>query len=67
VLMFTGRVCGKTEEAVNFYASVFRKSPLAAETAAETNAVVLARYEEGEEPDTAGTIKYASFRLLGQE
>jgi len=27
VLMFVGNVCGKTEEAINFYASVFKNSP----------------------------------------
>jgi len=27
VLMFVGKVCGKTEEAVNFYTSVFKNSP----------------------------------------
>lgn len=55
-LMFTNDVCGQAEEAVNFYASVF---PDAA-------AQILARYEEGEEPDVAGTVKYAEFTLAGQ-
>lgn len=67
VLMFVGKVCGKTEEAINFYASVFKNSPAGAKTAAETKAVVLARYGKGEEPDTEGTVRYASFTLLGQE
>jgi len=56
-LMFTKDVCGKAEEAVNFYASVFP----------EANAQVFARYEKGEEPDRAGTIKYAQLILAGQE
>ncbi len=64
-LMFVGRVCGKTEEALNFYADVFRNSPAGA--AGSTNANILARYSKGEEPDREGTVRYASFTLLGQE
>src|SRR5438034_11077693 len=65
VLMFVGRVCGKTEEAVNFYAEVFKKSPAGAD--GTTNANILARYGKGEEPDREGTVRYSSFTLLGQE
>lgn len=65
VMMFVGRVCGKTEEAVNFYASVFRNSPAGA--TAETKTAILARYSKGEEPDKEGSVRYASFSLLGQE
>jgi predicted 3-demethylubiquinone-9 3-methyltransferase (glyoxalase superfamily) len=56
-LMFVGDVCGKAEEAVNFYASVF------------PNAKVdhILRYGKGEEPDREGTVKYAAFTLEGQE
>lgn len=57
VLMFVGDVCGKAEEAVNFYASVFRN----------VKADILARYGKGEEPDKEGTVKYAAFSLEGQE
>lgn len=64
VLMYTGAVCGKAEEAVNFYASVFSAR---GGSASGGKATVLARYGEGEEPDQAGTVKYASFELLGQE
>ena len=67
VLMFVGKVCGKAEEAVNFYASVFKNSPGGAETAAATKADILARYGKGAEPDNEGTVRYASFTLLGQE
>lgn len=56
-LMFVGDVCGKAEEAVNFYASVFRNA----------KANVLARYGKGEEPDKEGTVKYTAFALEGQE
>jgi predicted 3-demethylubiquinone-9 3-methyltransferase (glyoxalase superfamily) len=67
VLMFVGRVCGKTEEAINFYASVFKDSPAGAKAAAGTKAEILARYGKGEEPDREGTVRYAHFTLLGQE
>ena len=56
-LMFVGDVSGKAEEAIGFYASVFR----------DASAQVLARYVDGEEPDRAGTVKYAQFILDGQE
>lgn len=56
-LMFVGEVCGKAEEAIAFYTSVFPDS----------KAGDILRYGEGEEPDVAGTIKHASFSLAGQE
>jgi predicted 3-demethylubiquinone-9 3-methyltransferase (glyoxalase superfamily) len=56
-LMFVGEVCGRAEEAVNLYTSVFPD--------AEVGDVV--RYGRGEEPDQEGTIKHASFTLVGQE
>lgn len=56
-LMFVGDVCGKAEEAIGFYTSVFKGA----------KAEVLARYEKGEEPDQEGTVKYAHFFLEGQE
>jgi predicted 3-demethylubiquinone-9 3-methyltransferase (glyoxalase superfamily) len=57
VLMFVGTVCGKTEEAVTFYTSVFH------------NAITffLTRYSKGEEPDKEGTVKYVAFTLEGME
>lgn len=64
-LMFVGAVCGKTQEAVNFYAEVFRNSPAAAN--GTTSASILARYGKGEEPEREGTVRYSSFTLLGQE
>jgi predicted 3-demethylubiquinone-9 3-methyltransferase (glyoxalase superfamily) len=66
VLMFAGDVCGKAEEAINFYVSVFKSAPDGAK-AEETKADVLARYGKGEEPDKEGTVRYAQFSLLGQE
>ena len=57
VLMFVGQVCGKTEEALCFYTSLFKDPPPR----------ILGRYGKGEEPDQEGTTRYAQFTLLGQE
>lgn len=56
-LMFVGDVCGKAEEAIDFYTSLFPDS--------EVGDVL--RYGPGEEPDAPGTVKHARFRLAGQE
>jgi len=56
-LMFTQEFCGKAEEAVSFYSTVF----------SDSRAQVLARYEKGEEPEREGTVKYAQLILDGQE
>jgi predicted 3-demethylubiquinone-9 3-methyltransferase (glyoxalase superfamily) len=56
-IMFVGGVCGKAEEAVNFWISVFR----------EGKVDTIQRYGKGEAPDKEGTFKYASFSLFGQE
>ncbi len=56
-LMFVGKVCGKAEEAINLYTSVFPHSEVGP----------ILRYDKSEEPDEEGTIKYASFLLDGQE
>jgi predicted 3-demethylubiquinone-9 3-methyltransferase (glyoxalase superfamily) len=63
-LLFVGNVCGKTEEAINFYVDVFQLSPLPAKD--PTHASVLARYGKGQEPDREGSVQFASFTLLGQ-
>jgi predicted 3-demethylubiquinone-9 3-methyltransferase (glyoxalase superfamily) len=55
-LMFTGANCGKAEDAMRFYASVFPDSSV--------DHVV--RYGAGEDPEREGTVKHASFRLAGQ-
>jgi predicted 3-demethylubiquinone-9 3-methyltransferase (glyoxalase superfamily) len=57
VLMFVGNVCGKTEEAVTFYTSVFHNA----------QTFFLTRYGKGEEPDKEGTVKYVAFTLEGME
>ena len=56
-LLFTGAVAGKTEEAIMFYASLFANSHV------DTDRI--ARYAPGEDPDQAGTVKYAPFSLFG--
>jgi len=66
VLMFVGKVCGKAEEAVTLYTAVFKNAPVAEAERADAHATILARYGKGEEPDREGTVKYASFALLGQ-
>jgi predicted 3-demethylubiquinone-9 3-methyltransferase (glyoxalase superfamily) len=57
MLLFIGDVCGKTEEAINFYSTVFRNS----------NVGDIFRYGRDEAPDREGTVKYAGFTLEGQE
>ncbi len=56
-LLFVGKVCGRAEEAIRFYTSVFRQ--------AKTGEIF--RYGPGEEPDKEGTVKYGAFTLEGQE
>ena len=56
-LMFVGDICGKAEEAINFYASVFHNAKVGD----------ILRYGKDEEPDKEGTIKHAAFTLEGQE
>jgi predicted 3-demethylubiquinone-9 3-methyltransferase (glyoxalase superfamily) len=52
-LMFVGEQCGRAEEAIHFYASVFHNAKVGH----------VLRYGENEEPDKAGTIKYAGLAL----
>ena len=52
-MMFVGDVCGKTEEAVNFYASVFPHAEVGD----------FSRYGKGEEPNKEGTVNQVSFTL----
>jgi predicted 3-demethylubiquinone-9 3-methyltransferase (glyoxalase superfamily) len=55
-LMFVGEQCGKAEEAINLYASVFH------------NAKVdhILRYGQEEKPNKEGTIKHAGVSLQGE-
>lgn len=56
-LMFTERVVGKAEDAMRFYASVF-KSPAPA---------IMSRYGAGDAPDREGTVRFATFTIRGDE
>ncbi|MEW6195563.1 MAG: VOC family protein [Bacteroidota bacterium] len=55
-LLFAGTVCGKAEEATNFYKSIFRYSRQG----------ITARYPQGMEPDKEGTIMFTDFMLDNQ-
>jgi len=55
-LMYVGDVCGRAEEAVRFYASLFSGSSVGD----------ILRYGKGEEPDREGTVKHVEFTLEGQ-
>ena len=56
-LMFVGKQCGKAEEAITFYASVFH----------DTKIGDILRYGKDEERDKEGTVTHAAFTLEGQE
>jgi len=55
-LMFVGDQCGKAEEAIRFYASVFRGASVDG----------LLHYGPDEAPDKDGNLKYGAFSLEGQ-
>lgn len=55
-MMFVGNVCGRAEEAMKLYASIFPKSAIGN----------IVHYEAGDAPDAAGTVKHGSFTLFGQ-
>jgi predicted 3-demethylubiquinone-9 3-methyltransferase (glyoxalase superfamily) len=50
------RLCGKAEEAINFYLSVFKNSKQG----------IIARYPKGMEPDQEGTLMFSDFILENQ-
>ena len=54
-LLFVDDVCGKAEEAIDHYTSVFPDSKIDH----------VQRYGEGEEPDRAGTVRHAYLALDG--
>lgn len=55
-LLFVGDVCGRAEEALNLYLSVFNNAKLGS----------IIRYPEGMEPDKAGSVQFADFMLENQ-
>jgi predicted 3-demethylubiquinone-9 3-methyltransferase (glyoxalase superfamily) len=63
VLMFVGAVCGRAEEAMSYWTSVFAGSG----GAGDSKVGMIMRYGKNEAPDKEGTVRYASFELLGQE
>ena len=56
-LTFVGEQCGKAEEAINFYTSIFPNSEIRS----------IAKYAEGEAGGTPELIKHAVFTLNGLE
>jgi predicted 3-demethylubiquinone-9 3-methyltransferase (glyoxalase superfamily) len=57
VMMFVGDGAGRAEQAITQYLSTFPQSRVA----------MAMRYGAGEAPDKEGTLKYATFELLGQQ
>jgi predicted 3-demethylubiquinone-9 3-methyltransferase (glyoxalase superfamily) len=57
VLMFVGGVCGRAEDAVKHYTSIFH----------EAKVYDILRYGKGDAPNKEGTLKFASFALENQE
>ncbi len=55
-LLFVGAVCGKSEEATEFYMSIFRNSKRGQ----------ISRYPKGMEPDKEGSVMFTDFSLGGQ-
>jgi predicted 3-demethylubiquinone-9 3-methyltransferase (glyoxalase superfamily) len=55
-VLFVGDVCGKAEEAADFYLSVFRNAKRGE----------IARYPAGMEPDKEGTVMFTDFNLEDQ-
>ena len=56
-LLFVGEVCGRAEEAIELYTSIFSRAKIGG----------IDRYGKDEGPDQEGTIKHAGFTLEGQE
>ncbi|KTD73449.1 VOC family protein [Legionella tucsonensis] len=55
-LLFVGNMCGKAEEAINFYKSIFKNSRWGNVT----------HYGSGQLPEKEGTIAFADFMLSGK-
>ena len=56
-LTFVGDQCGKAEEAINFYTSIFPNSEIKS----------IKKYSEGEAGGTPELIKYGEFTLNGTD
>ncbi|HYZ93388.1 MAG TPA: VOC family protein [Actinomycetota bacterium] len=57
MLLFVGDVCGKTEEAVKFYASTFK----------DTDIGEFSRYGPGREPEPEGNVQFVAFKVEGYD
>jgi len=57
MFLFVGTVCGKAEEAVSLYTSIFRNS----------QTLSVSRHGASEAPDKEGTIKHATFQIESME
>ncbi|KND50951.1 MAG: 3-demethylubiquinone-9 3-methyltransferase [Parcubacteria bacterium C7867-007] len=55
-LLFVGDVCGKAEEAGDFYLSVFK----------DATRGIIARYPSGMDPEKEGTLMFSDLQLEGQ-
>jgi len=60
-MLFVGAVCGKAEEATDYYLSVF-----SAHGGKGSKRGLVARYPKGMDPDTEGSIMFTDF-MLGQQ
>jgi len=56
-LMFTGKQCGRAEEAMNFYTRIFKNGKIG----------TIDRYGSDAAPDTEGQIQHGEFIIEGQE
>jgi predicted 3-demethylubiquinone-9 3-methyltransferase (glyoxalase superfamily) len=59
-LLFVGDVCGKAEEASNYYISLFSTK------GGNSKRGAIAKYPAGMEPDKEGSIMFTDFTLAGQ-
>ena len=63
-LLFVGDVCGKAEEAINFYLSVFQGAP-SESTRRESRMGAIMRYGAGQAPEKEGAVMFADVELCG--
>ncbi len=63
-LLFVGAVCGRAEEAIDFYLTVFKGAPAGAAPGASRMGAIN-RYGAGQAPDKEGTVAFADVQLSG--
>jgi predicted 3-demethylubiquinone-9 3-methyltransferase (glyoxalase superfamily) len=64
--LFVGAVCGKAEEATDFYLSVFSSNANPASDPSSAKRGTMVRYPKGMEPDKEGTIMFTDFMIGNQ-